>query len=332
MADNNTLRGYFLQQLIVLSKNPHNDRSDILSKWLRELQREAPGTWRDKFIEALCIMQAKKLLTKLQLNVNDLIMTYLPHIRDQALFIHRVVKTLYTFCEQMDVEKATKLIEYMAEKYPTDGRLDISDGNDPYLEAHLLHWIVGGIISLGDERAPGLQGENRQQCQLKPILQFLKRYDNNTLRNNLQDTVEHFNYNPSSVRTDDNRAQYTRRQIGGDSRGNVNSISQDRYVIRRERAGILLIINQMSFHKSTDPALSNRVYDATLKTRDGSNEDKKALVDTFSSYGFRTVTKDNARHDEIKRFVEEIVIEGVNYDSVVVCILSHGHRGKSPHH
>lgn len=65
----------------------------------------------------------------------------------------------------------------------------------------------------------------------------------------------------------------------------------------------------------------------TLEQKYETDVDKMELKRTFSSFGFKIVIRENLTHTEMLSAVEDIVHEGASYDSVVVCILSHGFNG-----
>lgn len=72
------------------------------------------------------------------------------------------------------------------------------------------------------------------------------------------------------------------------------------------------------------------VAEEHLEKRDGTDQDQQVLEDTFKSYGFDIVIEKNLAHDQIMEAVRNIVDQGVNKDSVFVCILSHGSKGRTP--
>lgn len=323
---------YFVERLLILlTDTSKSSKSDILKKW-RSLDKS--DTWRDKLIEALCIIQAKKILSKLNLNENDLTMTYLPHIRDRGLLVHRVVKLLYYVCEQLIVSQAFELIEQVEHEYPRTKLDNFPNCDGKYLELRLLHWIVERVIDVGVEKPGSARLENGQLCNLNPILKFLKQNDMHSLKDKAQDAVDTFNQSRANNTTDKehvNSLQSNSNSIGfGErQRGNSECLSDDAYVIRKKHAGIVLIINQMEFHRSSDPDQQKNLAKFKLHNRDGTNKDKKALEETFFSYGYTIWIRENLPHNEILASVREVVHHSVQVqcDSVVVCILSHGNKG-----
>lgn len=65
-----------------------------------------------------------------------------------------------------------------------------------------------------------------------------------------------------------------------------------------------------------------------LEPRHGTNMDKSELERVFTSFGYKIVIKENLTHIEILNSVKNVANESTPYDSVVVCILSHGFKGK----
>lgn len=241
---------------MVLSANPIG-HSDILKKWSRECQHEDPNKWRNQFVEALCIIQAKKLISQLNLNVHDLYMTYLPQIRDRGLFIHRISKILYYLCEQLTKKETLHLINHISSKYSDIGVFDFPAHNGPYLEVYILHWIVKGVIDMGEEKPENMRYGNGRTCNLKPILEFLKQQGKDMLKDKIQTAVDSFNQTSSSNITDKSRATAPHYNNIGfhEQLPNLDFLSHDKYVIRKERAGILLIVNQVEFYRDTNPDL-----------------------------------------------------------------------------
>jgi hypothetical protein len=66
-----------------------------------------------------------------------------------------------------------------------------------------------------------------------------------------------------------------------------------------------------------------------LEPRDGTQQDKEKLEETFKLFGFKTKTVDNLTHDQILEKIDE-VIRGIDKESsLFVCIMSHGNEGSS---
>lgn len=248
-ADNANHARYFLQELIVLSNCPTNN-SEILPKFARE----CPDNWKNKIAEALCTIQAKQIIRKLGLNAAEMALTYMPHIRDRSIFLHRIVKTLYcALCEQLSLEQSRLLINHISSMNPDLMELPFKSDGGAYLEVHLLHWICEGVIDVGEEMRGNSPG---RPCNLKAISTFLKVNEIEKIKDYLQISVESFNRSRASNITDESRASGSNRGFAEQTpQISKGLLSDSDYVIRRERAGVLLIINQREFYRDDRPGL-----------------------------------------------------------------------------
>lgn len=218
---------------------------------LTKFARDCPEQWRNKVAEALCTIQSNQIIRKLGLNVTELYSTFMPHIRDQSIFLHRIVKTLYyTLCEKLSVKQSAQLIKHISTKYNlTELQFKVDSG--AFLEVHLLRWISDGIVAVGDH----LQGRsNGRFCDFKAILMFLKQNEIERIKDELQTTVDGFNQPRSLNIADESRATGYSHSFAEQPSQNSNDLrNNSEYVIRRQRAGVLLIINQKTFCRDQRP-------------------------------------------------------------------------------
>lgn len=98
-------------------------------------------------------------------------------------------------------------------------------------------------------------------------------------------------------------------------------------MIRRKSAGIILIINQKTFHFDSNPDYKEYLPRRRLETRHGTERDSEALQLIFRCFGYETRVKNDRLHTEILNDVRDVINESVRFDSVIVCILSHGYKG-----
>lgn len=99
------------------------------------------------------------------------------------------------------------------------------------------------------------------------------------------------------------------------------------YQIRYKSAGIILIINQKTFHFESNPDFKEFLPKRRLDTRHGTDRDADALQKLFKCFGYETRVKNDRLHSEILNDVRDMINECIHLDSVVVCILSHGCKG-----
>lgn len=107
----------------------------------------------------------------------------------------------------------------------------------------------------------------------------------------------------------------------------VNTDQKTAYLIRRQSAGIILIINQKTFHFDPNPAYKEYLPRRRLETRHGTERDSESLQMLFRRFGYQTRVKKDRSHTEILNDVRDVINESVRFDSVIVCILSHGYKG-----
>lgn len=141
-ADDRSQYKIVLQQLIVLSFD-HDKETNLLRVW-------ATGKvhWKNILLEALCLMQAKRIVHRLGLNFTDLEQQYLPKNHYTASYVHVIVKLLYFVCEQLTVAECKSLVECMTKKYASIRNFIYSDDGE-HLEIYLMHWLWENVIDIG---------------------------------------------------------------------------------------------------------------------------------------------------------------------------------------
>lgn len=168
---------------------------------------------------------------------------------------------------------------------------------------------------------------------MEPIIQWLKESEFDTLKDIVKNVVDQFNSKiipkPSKLMQTVDRqttdVEETSRNF--ESMRLQRYESKTAYPIRPEKAGIILIINQKSFHFDTNPAFKEFLPRRQLETRWGTERDAEALQKLFKKFGYETRIRDNRLHTEILNDIRDVINESVRFDSVIVCILSHGCKG-----
>uniref|UniRef100_W8AV04 Caspase-8 n=1 Tax=Ceratitis capitata TaxID=7213 RepID=W8AV04_CERCA len=331
-GDDRTNAEFALQKLLILS-NTHKTGgcggADLLSKYISV----NPRNWRAQLVEALAIIGARRVLRKLGFDWNELHQHYLPHIGELSLHIHPLLKALYRVCERLKPAQAGQLVLRVNEQRKgSDDHLRFYDF--AYLEIFLLDWISRRIIILGDRVANG--------ADVDVLLEFFKFNDMDALKTLLIETIVNNaekggmrNTTADQISTDNKAAASGSQQIYKPVKESATSTSirscdltiSDRYEVRRERAGILLIINQLEFFRETDPSLKQYLPNKPLSPRDGSNMDKERLKEVFTQFGYRPQVFENLTHIEMMHRIRETVKLSFQFDSLIVCILSHGIDG-----
>ncbi|XP_018784307.1 PREDICTED: caspase-8 isoform X2 [Bactrocera latifrons] len=328
---------FALQKLLILS-NTHKGRScggaDLLTKYISV----NPRNWRAQLVEALSIIGARRVLRKLGFDWNELHQHYLPHIGELSVHVHPLLKALYRICERLKPAQAGQLVLRVNEQHKGPGE-HLRFYDFAYLEIFLLDWLSRRIITLGDGVANG--------ADVDVLLEFFKFNDLDALKTLLLETIVN-NADSKRMRNNanisaDNVAASTGNSNKYSAEKNTNTMQSDanaatsvrscdltineRYEVRHESAGILLIINQLNFHEDPDPALKKLLPKKSLSPRHGSNMDKDRLKDVFSLFGYKPKVFEDLTHLELMHRIRETVKLSFQFDSLIVCILSHGTEG-----
>lgn len=165
---------------------------------------------------------------------------------------------------------------------------------------------------------------------MDPIVEWLKLAEMDQLKNIVKDVTHQFNRKLTPkplqmMQTDDRQA--TSADKTSVVRQSHRIEPKTTYSIHRKSAGIVLIINQVKFHFEPDPMFKDYLPKKELGKRDGTNADRDALKKTFSTFGYDVRIETNRLHTQIPDDIRSVVKDSGRYDSVIVCILSHGCNG-----
>lgn len=142
-ADDRTQYKIVLQQLIVLSFDQEKE-TDLLRTWAKGCKVQ----WKNHLLEALCLIQAKRVIRKLGLDYDELEQRFLPANHYTASHIHLIVKLLYFVCDELTIQQCKMLVNYMTQKYASIRNFIYSDNGD-HLEIYLMHWLWENVIDIG---------------------------------------------------------------------------------------------------------------------------------------------------------------------------------------
>ncbi|XP_067636739.1 caspase-8 isoform X2 [Eurosta solidaginis] len=323
--------------------------ADLLTKY----HSVNPQNWRSQLVEALSIIGARRVLRKLGFDWNELHQHYLPHIGELSLHVHPLLKALYRVCERLKPAQAGQLVLRVNEQRKRPDEL-LRFYDFAYLEIFLLDWISRRIITLGDRSANG--------ANVDVLLEYLKFNDLDVLKSLLIETILNnadkrtVMFNDKAHISVDNASRVTNKTYNiytstketvppHNAHENATAswplsppssaspvLSSDltmseKYAVSRERAGILLIINQLKFYEDPDPELKHLLPQKPLSSRYGSNVDKSRLKEVFTSFGYKPQEFENLTHLELMHRIRETVKLSFQFDSLIVCILSHGIDG-----
>lgn len=177
-------------------------------------------------------------------------------------------------------------------------------------------------------------GASNLPCNLEPIIQWLKESELDSLKDTVKVVTNQFNgeiiqgNSHKMMQTDDRQAsgvEETPRSFESMRLQNVEP--KTAYRIRHKSAGIILIINQKTFHFDPNPVFKEFLPRRRLDTRHGTDRDTEALQKLFKSFGYVTRVKNDRLHSDILNDVRDVINESLHLDSVIVCILSHGCKG-----
>ncbi|KAH8273529.1 hypothetical protein KR018_010519 [Drosophila ironensis] len=318
-GDDHTHATYILQKLLALARAPQQP-SNLLTQYVKI----HPDTWRRRLIEALCIIGARQVLRRLGLRWPDLRLHYLPHIAGLALHVHPLLKSLYAVCEQLTQAQSGRLVLDVGERVAREH----AGCGDPlrfydsgYLEIFLLDWLTRKSIRLGDINATG--------SDMQLLIEHLKFNDLQEQAKLLIDTIiSNARDEPQAVVSVAAPAPVVKRETLRDSQQEVPAAvtpaARSGFQLDRQNAGICLIINQRTFTREVPPHLEEYLSPRPLDERLGTDVDVASLTDVFSAMGYKVETQHNVDHLEMVHLIRRVTQRSVLYDSVVVCILSHG--------
>lgn len=288
-----------IQNCLLILRSPTNETSTI-HQWAKSKQSR-DGKWREILVEALCVTQSFHVTDKLGLYKQQLEETYLPYHAGSTLYLNPIIKTLYLMTETMNYSETQRCIEYMSNK----GAEYFESGQPVYLEVHLLNWIKASLIKV----------HSATDIDVKHLYNFIKSADMDDTMAILQCIISQNNNNtiPEKV-------------IESFTPSEEKITESDRYLIRRDRCGFVLIINQREF-REPNHVPSGCILQNNLKDRRGTDADSARLKATFESRGYKVAEKVNLTHIEVQKELKNFVEASKVYDSLIVCILSHGKEG-----
>lgn len=169
-------------------------------------------------------------------------------------------------------------------------------------------------------------------CNLDPITAWLKESELDSIKEKVNVVTSEVNkkISPTTHRmnqTDDKAANAGESSKDFDSLRITPIEPNTAYKIRKSSAGIILIINQKKFYPEPNPAFVKYLPEKPLDTRHGTDNDAIVLQEVFKGFGYETRLENDRTHVEIYEDVQNVINESIRYDSVIVCILSHGFEG-----
>uniref|UniRef100_A0A182SF59 Caspase family p20 domain-containing protein n=1 Tax=Anopheles maculatus TaxID=74869 RepID=A0A182SF59_9DIPT len=290
--------------------------------------KKSSQDWEDELLEALTIMEQNLLLLRVGYDDEELRLRYFPRTSEIAFFVHPMLKGLYHFCERLDDEIASKLANQLFQS------MGISSQQNQCMETVMLQLLCNKSIQLGSKQS----GQECNLLLLNAACKAIEMYDESDF---LKSIVSHFNRHIRKRDQEQSDASAKNIPNTGDvvskhhPAGTVvttvesNHSPLESYTFHPERAGIVLLINQFSFYRETNPELLELVPVRPLKDRKGTEVDKNALESLFNDFGYDLILEENITHHQILQAVQHAVqrIKPIHC-SLIVCLLSHGQEGK----
>lgn len=285
------------QEIYDLFRKLREQKSYVISEFVDK----HPENWKDRLLEAICVLQNRQVIRKLGLEFSVLELLYTPKNKLCTKNFNRIAKCLYMLCEALTETRIKELLRYVIN--------DLSDYEDcmkdvECLELHMLYWVKRKYISINlDDR-----------LDLQNLLKHLKKFDDlELICEDLKKCVNHQNvldtHNATVVTANQPQTFICNERTHP-------SINFDEKDLRKINKGLCVIISQMFF-------IGN-----TFQTRFGTKIDSLKLVETFKGFGFNVCTFDNLKQDELLKILGNIPEQfGTDYDCIFVCILSHGCKG-----
>ncbi|ETN64316.1 caspase long class, Dredd [Anopheles darlingi] len=323
---------YALQTWTVAASVPDKTTTSFLVEWMDIAQRTDSG-WEMELLEALSILEQNTLLLRVGCNDEALRLLFYPRTTELAVKVHPLLKGLYHFCERLDDANARKLAKQLGQPY--GGTSDVAEN---CFEVVLLRLLSSEAVRLGSKT-------ESQECDLLTLsaaCKAIELYDESYF---LKGIADHFN---STLTKQQHQQHQPQEQSDASSKSETQqrslrsavaktepaprrtvAVTLERYHFVPERAGIFLLVNQFSFHRETNPELSELLPAKPLRPRKGTAVDKKALEELFTRFGYEMIVEENITHLQILQSVSRAVQKvEPTHCSLVVCLLSHGQEGK----
>uniref|UniRef100_A0A3F2Z153 CASPL1 n=1 Tax=Anopheles minimus TaxID=112268 RepID=A0A3F2Z153_9DIPT len=317
---------YALQILTVVGRAEVSEETNFLVDWMNFVRQSTE--WENELLEVLTIMEQNLLLLRAGFDDDELRLKFFPRTAEIAFFVHPMLKGLYHFCERLNDETASKLLKQLERS--TDSALQ----QNTCMEIALLQLLCNESIQLGLKQT----GQESNILMLTAACKAIELYDEGDF---LKSVVSHFNRHVSRRSQEQSDASTKNIPSVTDVSGSqspsgapitkVQTIQSplESYSFHPERAGIVLLINQFTFYRETNPELIELLPARPLKDRKGTEVDKNALQNLFTEFGYELILEENVTHHQILQAVQHAVQRIKQaHCSLIVCLLSHGQEGK----
>lgn len=256
------------------------------------------SNWKTLVIEALTVTKIFEILNNLGIKSAEA----REHLRNFSI-TNPGLKLLYQLCETCTLDTTAKFIDHIKERCEAAKKC-----NENLLEFFLLHAISSQLIRV----VPSLD-----DCDFS----FISNFFNKNKCDEVETLLKEFPKRSNSL---DNANNNSFRSISLLAPTSVKSNVIDEYPAKKMQ---VLIINQHTFYRETNPELTHLLPDHELNERKGTGKDIEALQLLFENFGYQVTVKPNQKHMEILTEVERATKRASSCDGLIVCVLSHGHEG-----
>ncbi|KRT79508.1 Peptidase [Oryctes borbonicus] len=315
-----------LQQIILLLQNA---QINVVEDWYRH-EKKRNDKWNEKLLEALTIIQNYAVLRELGFKKIDMASRYLPLRAEVCLQVDRIRKHCFRVCEDFKRTRTKLFLDYLEDDVEN---LKCMPQNEK--EMYSMDYLEMYFLFLEGEKY--ISANN-----IKNLANILKKMDLLNLHDkfiSLHETISKerssipqrsANYNVDRIPGEFLRSPSCSKEMEevNENEENQAENADDIYEIDPELPGILLIINNERFYTDYREEIKHRLPNThgILENRNGSEEDKRKLQETFKKLKFHIEIKENLTDTKI---IEELkmIVNNFVYSCLFVAILTHGDQG-----
>lgn len=255
--------------------------------------------WKTTIVEALTITKQFQIINFLGIDIGDA----RSHLSNNPT-INAGTRLLYELCESISQEATEGLINHIKSRC-APARTCQRD----ILEFFLLHAIANKLIKI----TPAIDNSD---------FSFITDFFNKHKYDDVDDIVKKFPNKSNSLDNSNDNSFNTINLSASTSAKAPNLLGKYRTLDM-----LVLIINQQTFRRDSNPELQHMLPDHELNERRGTTQDKEALQALFESFDYKVIVKNNRTHSQILSDVDTAAKRASAFDGLIVCILSHGHEG-----
>lgn len=251
--------------------------------------------WKTAVVQALTITQIFEVIENLGIESSEA-----REDLTKKLVINPGLKLLYQFCEACTKEPTKRLIQHIKSRCES-----AKASSAEQLEVYIIHLIASQVIKVP---------MSLDDCDFSFIVNFFNE-------NKFSEVEKVLSTFPKKTSSLDNGSSRPFNTV------NLSHPSTSLIGQYKSKRLFVLVINQQTFRKDSNPELKHLLPGHILNERKGTAQDKNKLRELFESFDYQVSVKDDQTHLEILREVENAANQAKKVDGLVVCILSHGQEG-----